>query len=80
MFLYFNIHNSSYFRFQNLPPNTNSSFICNLFVLWFDYMAILAYRRPLELKDLWNLEYKDKLDYMVPLFMGYWNKDAEKNK
>ncbi|XKL66877.1 hypothetical protein PGB90_010297 [Kerria lacca] len=71
---------SRYPQRKNLPPDTRISFINKLFVFWFDSFAFRFYRKPLELKDLWDLKYTDSLDYLIPLFNEKWNKTLIKTK
>ncbi|XP_065206736.1 multidrug resistance-associated protein 1-like [Planococcus citri] len=65
---------------KNLPPNTRVSFFNNLFGFWYDSFAFRAFRQSIELKDLWNLENQDRLDYLVPMFSSYWSAAEDENE
>ncbi|KAI5745186.1 hypothetical protein M8J76_008998 [Diaphorina citri] len=52
---------------QNPSPEYRASFPSKLIFAWFDRMAWLGYRKPLENKDLWNLNHEDTSKEIVPL-------------
>lgn len=51
-----------------------SSFLSRILFAWFDRMALLGYRKPLETKDLWDMRYEDSSSVVSPAFQKHWNK------
>lgn len=47
---------------------------------WFDSLAWTGYRRPLETKDLWNMNYEDSSREVVPVFDKHWERSLIKAK
>lgn len=60
--------------FQNACPESYSSFPSRLTYIWFDKMALLGYRRPLEVTDLWELNPTERSNLVTPQFDRYWDK------
>ncbi|KAI5750865.1 hypothetical protein M8J77_001951 [Diaphorina citri] len=63
---------------ENPSPEYRASFPSKLIFAWFDRMAWLGYRKPLENKDLWNLNHEDTSKEIVPLFDKHWNESLRK--
>lgn len=65
----------SKFEKQEKPcPEMQSSFLSRILFAWFDRMALLGYRKPLETKDLWDMRYEDSSRVVSPAFQKHWNK------
>nr|QST14986.1 ABCC1-2 protein [Diaphanosoma celebensis] len=64
---------------QNNPsPEEGASFPSRMVYQWFDAMAWKGYKRPLEMKDLWDLNNGDKSKTVVPRFDLQWEKSLRK--
>nr|CAH7713756.1 unnamed protein product [Callosobruchus chinensis] len=46
---------------------------------WFDLTAWKGYRKPLEIKDLWDLNPEDSAKEIVPIFEAHWRAPMKKN-
>lgn len=57
-------------------PKETSSFLSKLTFFWFDSMAFKGFRRPLTLKDLWDIRGEDKSSYLFTKFNRYWRHHA----
>lgn len=65
----------SIFEKQEKPcPEMQSSFLSRILFAWFDRMALLGYRKPLETKDLWDMRYEDSSSVVSPAFQRHWTK------
>uniref|UniRef100_A0A914VV15 ABC-type glutathione-S-conjugate transporter n=1 Tax=Plectus sambesii TaxID=2011161 RepID=A0A914VV15_9BILA len=53
-------------------PELQSSFLNQISFHWFNDMAILGNRRPLETSDLWALNNRDASKTVVPRFESHW--------
>ncbi|XP_056406097.1 ATP-binding cassette sub-family C member 3 isoform X2 [Hyla sarda] len=62
----------------NPCPELDASFLSRLTFWWFNKMALLGYKRPLEEKDLWSLNEDDTSKIAVSKLIMEWEK--EKNK
>ncbi|XP_006177042.1 canalicular multispecific organic anion transporter 2 [Camelus ferus] len=62
----------------NPCPETKAGFLSRLSFWWFTKMAILGYKRPLELQDLWSLNKEDRSQMVVQRLLGEWKKQQEK--
>lgn len=61
-------------------PDLSASFPSRLFFAWFDPLALLGYRKPLEATDLWQMPPEDTSKEITPLFTRHWNKSVAKSK
>jgi ATP-binding cassette subfamily C (CFTR/MRP) protein 1 len=61
-----------------MVPERYSSFLSRITYAWFDKMAWLGFRKPLENSDLWNMNPDDTSPYVVPIFEKYWNESLQK--
>lgn len=59
-------------------PEQGASFLSRLFYTWFDPLAWKGYRRPLEQKDLWDMNPEDSSKEIMPLFIRYWDRAVAK--
>lgn len=66
------------FSIQKPCPEQSASFLSRLFFTWFDPLAWKGYRRPLEHKDLWEMNVEDTSKEIMPLFLKYWSKSVAK--
>ncbi|XP_063702153.1 multidrug resistance-associated protein 1 isoform X3 [Culicoides brevitarsis] len=65
----------SIFEKQEKPcPEMRSSFLSRILFSWFDGLALLGYKKPLETKDLWDMRYEDSSSVVSPAFHKHWNK------
>ncbi|XP_059476483.1 multidrug resistance-associated protein 1 isoform X3 [Neocloeon triangulifer] len=69
---------SEYPKVDNMCPEARSSFLSRMTFSWFDKLAWLGFRKPLENKDLWNMNPLDTSAYVVPVFEKYWNQSVQK--
>ncbi|XP_065338923.1 multidrug resistance-associated protein 1 isoform X7 [Cloeon dipterum] len=69
---------TEYPKVDNLCPESNSSFLSRMSFSWFDKLAWLGFRKPLENKDLWNMNPLDTSAHVVPIFEKYWNQSVRK--
>lgn len=69
---------TKYPKSQNPYPEQGASFLSRLFYTWFDPLAWRGYRRPLEQKDLWDMNPEDSSKEIMPLFMRYWDRAVAK--
>ncbi|XP_021917145.1 multidrug resistance-associated protein 1 isoform X2 [Zootermopsis nevadensis] len=71
-------------RFSEYPlverpcPEQGASFLSKLFFAWFDALAWRGFRKPLETKDLWNMNPEDTASEVIPAFDKYWEKTLRK--
>ncbi|KAL1463595.1 hypothetical protein WDU94_015335, partial [Cyamophila willieti] len=59
-------------------PEYRASFPSKLIFAWFDRMAWLGYKKPLEAKDLWDLNHEDMSREVVPVFDRHWKDSLRK--
>uniref|UniRef100_A0A6M2DRX2 ABC-type glutathione-S-conjugate transporter n=1 Tax=Xenopsylla cheopis TaxID=163159 RepID=A0A6M2DRX2_XENCH len=71
---------SEYEKSEKPCPESQSGFLARLFFIWFDPMAWLGFRKPLETTDLWEMNPEDQCIEVVPLFDKYWDKTVAKYK
>lgn len=64
--------------FQNPCPEQTSSFLSRLTFSWFDKLAWLGFRKPLEPTDLWSMNWADTSREIVPKFDRYWDKSMKR--
>lgn len=69
---------TKYPKSKNPYPEPGASFLSRLFYTWFDRLAWKGYRRPLEQKDLWDMNPEDSSKEIMPLFMRYWERAVAK--
>nr|CAH7765033.1 unnamed protein product [Callosobruchus chinensis] len=53
-------------------PEQHASFLSKLLFTWFDPLAWTGYRKPLEMKDLWDMNPEDSSKEVVPVFEKHW--------
>lgn len=63
---------------QRPCPEQRASFLSKLFFSWFDALAWKGFRKPLEAKDLWNMNPEDTAREIVPVFDKHWNETLHK--
>jgi len=57
-----------------------ASYPSRILFTWFDVLAWTGYNRPLETKDLWNMNYDDSSREVVPVFDKHWERSLIKAK
>ncbi|XP_055852910.1 multidrug resistance-associated protein 1 isoform X2 [Episyrphus balteatus] len=70
---------TKYTRSKKEIPELSASFLSRVTYSWFDKMAWLGYRKPLEEKDLWDLRPQESSKEVMPIFAKHWNKNVRKN-
>ena len=63
---------------QNPSPEEKASFPSRLVYQWFDAMIWKGYKKPLEGKDLCDMNFDDKARNVVPRFDKHWEKSLRK--
>ncbi len=53
-------------------PEVGASFPSRILYTWFTPLAWKGYRKPLEEKDLWNVNAEDSSNEIVAVFLKYW--------
>ncbi|XP_065568544.1 multidrug resistance-associated protein 1-like isoform X2 [Artemia franciscana] len=71
-------YEASELKSEKPSPELGASFVSMLTFSWFDKLAILGYRRSLEVKDLWDLKPEDRSSSVVPRWDKFWNKAVSK--
>ncbi|KAG4066137.1 hypothetical protein HA402_010339 [Bradysia odoriphaga] len=61
-------------------PELSSSYPSRLFFRWFDPLALLGFRRPLQYDDLWDIRPEDSSEHVMSEFLRYWNRTVAKCK
>uniref|UniRef100_A0A1B6EGY9 ABC-type glutathione-S-conjugate transporter n=1 Tax=Clastoptera arizonana TaxID=38151 RepID=A0A1B6EGY9_9HEMI len=69
---------SEYPTVERLCPEVSASFPSKLTFSWFDSLALLGFKQPLEANNLWHLKYEDTSTEVVPLFEKYWSESVRK--
>lgn len=59
-------------------PEVGASFLSRILYNWFIPMVWKGYRKPLEGKDLWNINVEDSSNEIVAVFLKYWNRAVGK--
>uniref|UniRef100_A0A182PLM5 Multidrug resistance-associated protein 1 n=1 Tax=Anopheles epiroticus TaxID=199890 RepID=A0A182PLM5_9DIPT len=59
-------------------PELSASFPSRIFFAWFDRLAWIGFRKPLEVGDLWKMKPEDSSKEVSPAFLHHWNKTLEK--
>uniref|UniRef100_A0A182WGR0 ABC-type glutathione-S-conjugate transporter n=1 Tax=Anopheles minimus TaxID=112268 RepID=A0A182WGR0_9DIPT len=59
-------------------PELSASFPSRIFFAWFDRLAWVGFRKPLEVEDLWHMKPEDSSKEISPAFLHHWNKTLEK--
>ncbi|XP_052866595.1 multidrug resistance-associated protein 1 isoform X2 [Anopheles cruzii] len=59
-------------------PELAASFPSRIFFAWFDRLAWVGFRKPLEVEDLWHMKPEDSSKEVVPGFLQHWNKTLAK--
>lgn len=70
---------TKYARSEKEIPELSASFLSRITYSWFDKMAWLGYRKPLEEQDLWDLRPQESSKEVMPIFARHWNKNVRKN-
>ncbi|XP_049764041.1 multidrug resistance-associated protein 1 isoform X1 [Schistocerca cancellata] len=71
-------------RFSEYPtvekpcPEGSASFPSRILYTWFDRLAWKGFRKPLEMKDLWNMNPEDTAREVLPQFDKHWEKTLQK--
>lgn len=63
---------------QKPIPELAASYPSRLSFTWFDPLAWLGYRKPLEYKDLWGINPEDSSEEVMSIFLTFWNKITAK--
>ncbi|CAI6346527.1 unnamed protein product [Macrosiphum euphorbiae] len=71
---------SDYYSVQVPCPEIKASFPSKVIYLWFDSFAWSGYKRPIEPKDLWNMNYDDTSQIVVSVFDKHWKNSLIKAK
>lgn len=66
--------------FQNPSPIDSVSFLGRIFYTYYDNLLYRGFKKPLEFKDMWNLEYDCEAKNLVPIFEGEFQKRVAKSK
>lgn len=67
-----------YGRQKNPNRELSASFLSRITFSYFDRMAWMGYKKPLETSDMWDLKYGDSSKEVTPLFQKHWSKSLEK--
>nr|XP_040235088.1 multidrug resistance-associated protein 1 isoform X10 [Anopheles coluzzii] len=59
-------------------PELAASFPSRIFFAWFDRLAWVGFRKPLEVDDLWKMKPEDSSKEVSPAFLHHWNETLEK--
>uniref|UniRef100_A0A4Y0AUR7 ABC-type glutathione-S-conjugate transporter n=1 Tax=Anopheles funestus TaxID=62324 RepID=A0A4Y0AUR7_ANOFN len=59
-------------------PELSASFPSRIFFAWFDRLAWVGFKKPLEVEDLWTMKPEDSSKEVSPAFLHHWNKTLEK--
>ncbi|KAE8736542.1 ABC-transporter, subfamily C member 17, partial [Frankliniella occidentalis] len=65
---------SQYTSIESRCPVFDASFPSKMLFAWYDRMAWTGFKKPLEHKDLWELNPADRAADVVPRFFSHWNK------
>ncbi|XP_029344396.1 multidrug resistance-associated protein 1 isoform X2 [Acyrthosiphon pisum] len=71
---------SDYESVQVPCPEMKASFPSKVLFSWFDSFAWSGYKRPIEFKDLWNMNYDDSSQEVLSVFDKYWERSLIKAK
>ena len=63
----------------NPIPEIFSSFLRKITFMWFDPMAWNGFRKPLEEKDMWDINPQNASIEVAPSFDKYWQQNVKKN-
>ncbi|KAM9817691.1 ATP-binding cassette sub-family C member 3 [Neosynchiropus ocellatus] len=64
----------------NPCPENTAGFLSRITFWWFTRLAIKGYKMPLEAKDLWSLNERDRSKVIVPQLLKEWEKElSEQN-
>lgn len=63
---------------KNPSPEEGASMLSTLTYYWFRPLAWKGYRKPLESKDLWDINEKDKCRSIVPIYDKHWENSLKK--
>ncbi|XP_049823779.1 multidrug resistance-associated protein 1 isoform X4 [Aethina tumida] len=69
---------TQYAKVERPCPEEGASFPSRLLFAWFDTLAWLGFKKPLEAQDLWDMNPQDSAKEVVPLFEKYWHKTLQK--
>ncbi|KAM8845061.1 multidrug resistance-associated protein 1 [Spinachia spinachia] len=65
---------------SNPCPEPAANFLSRITFWWISRLMVTGYRRPLEEKDLWSLNYEDRSHRVVPELVCRWNVECQKVK
>ncbi|KAK9886055.1 hypothetical protein WA026_014838 [Henosepilachna vigintioctopunctata] len=69
---------TKYTKLKKPCPLEKSGFLSILLFSWFDKLAWLGFKKPLETNDLWDLNYEDSLVDINPIFDKHWQDTLKK--
>ncbi|XP_049823783.1 multidrug resistance-associated protein 1 isoform X8 [Aethina tumida] len=69
---------TQYAKLEKPCPEEGASFLSKLFFSWFDSLAWLGFKKPLEAEDLWDMNPQDSAKEVVQLFEKHWNMTLQK--
>ncbi|CAG9761169.1 unnamed protein product [Ceutorhynchus assimilis] len=69
-----------YGKAENGSPEPSSSFLNRLTFSYFEPMMFKGFRKPLEMKDMWDLKPEDRSSALVPMFEERLDKKIQKNR
>lgn len=69
---------TNYVKSPSNCPELSASFLSRIFFCWFDRLAWVGFRKPLEQKDLWDMKPEDGAGEVMPEFAKHWNKTIAK--
>ncbi|KAE8736524.1 ABC-transporter, subfamily C member 18, partial [Frankliniella occidentalis] len=69
---------SPFTKVEDRCPEFDASFVNKIFFVWYDKLAWKGYKRPLEERDLWELNPMDLSSGVLPKFFSHWNKQNKK--
>ncbi|KAM8876677.1 ATP-binding cassette sub-family C member 3 isoform 2-T2 [Synchiropus picturatus] len=64
----------------NPCPENTAGFLSRITFWWFTRLAIKGYKMPLEAKDLWSLNERDRSKVIVPQLLKEWEKELSNSK
>ncbi|XP_049833464.1 multidrug resistance-associated protein 1-like [Schistocerca gregaria] len=69
---------SEYANVEKLCPEGSASFLSRIMYTWFDSFAWKGFRKPLEMKDLWDMNPEDTASEVLSHFDKHWEKTLQK--
>ncbi|KAG8225955.1 hypothetical protein J437_LFUL006184, partial [Ladona fulva] len=65
---------------QNPSPEIGASYLSKMIYSWYDSLLWKGFRRSIETKDLWNINFEDSAVSVVPRFDKYWLQSVQLSK